>query len=324
MKKQYSPLWLTAIMCVALVGCDNDKTNFMVGTLERDRVELSVESNEPIIALHVRDGQQVSTGELILEQDPTRLNAVIEQQLALQDQAAARLAELQRGPRHEAISEARAQLELSQALSKNTAANLSRARNIFERDLSDQASLDAAETRWKTAVAAEQAASESLASLLNGTTVEELQQATAVLAAATAQVSQVQLSLDRLKIYAPVSGTLDKQLFQLGERPRPGTTVAVILDDSRVFARIYVPESIRAQVRPGDSLVVRLDGYNQSRTGIVSWVSTDASFTPYFALTEHDRSRLSFLAEVDLSGVESLPSGVPLEVDFPAGTTLHD
>ena len=324
MKEQHWRLWLTAILCVAFAGCDNDKTNFMVGTLERDRVELSVESNEPIIALHVRDGQQVSTGELILEQDPARLNAVIAQQLALRNQAAARLAELQRGPRREAIREARAQLELSQALSKNTAANLKRARNIFERDLSDQASLDAAETRWKTAVAAEQAASESLASLLNGTTVEELQQATAVLAAATAQVSQVQLSLDRLKIYAPVSGTLDKQLYQLGERPQPGTTVAVILDDGRAYARIYVPESIRAQVRPGDSLVVRIDGYDQSLDGIVNWVSSDASFTPYFALTEHDRSRLSFLAEVDLSGVESLPSGVPVEVDFPAATFPHD
>jgi HlyD family secretion protein len=53
-------------------------------------------------------------------------------------------------------------------------------------------------------------------------------------------------------------------------------------------------------------------------TGTVRWVSADASFTPYFALTEHDRSKLSYLAEVDLPEASSLPSGVPLEVDFPA------
>ena len=54
------------------------------------------------------------------------------------------------------------------------------------------------------------------------------------------------------------------------------------------------------------------------------WVSADASFTPYFALTEHDRSRLSYLAEVDVPDAAELPSGVPLEVDFPAGVSAND
>ncbi len=45
---------------------------------------------------------------------------------------------------------------------------------------------------------------------------------------------------------------------------------------------------------------VRIDGSGKVFTGTVRWVSADASFTPYFALTEHDRSRLSYLAEVDV------------------------
>jgi HlyD family secretion protein len=51
--------------------------------------------------------------------------------------------------------------------------------------------------------------------------------------------------------------------------------------------------------------------------GTVRWVSADASFTPYFALTEHDRSRLSYLAELDLPQAADLPSGVPLVVLSP-------
>ncbi|GAG92015.1 unnamed protein product, partial [marine sediment metagenome] len=47
-------------------------------------------------------------------------------------------------------------------------------------------------------------------------------------------------------------------------------------------------------------------------------------FTPYFALTEHDRSRLSYLAEVDVPDASSLPSGVPLEVDFPVHVSGND
>jgi HlyD family secretion protein len=310
--------WLVAALLMALItACDKADNTFMVGTLERDRVEISVESNEPIIAIHVQDGQTLRTGDLILEQDPARLERILAQQIALRDQSAARLAELQRGPRSETIREARAQLESTRASAKNAAANLKRAQEMFARDLSNQATLDLAITSSETAIAAEQAATESLNRLLNGTTVEELDQAVAALKAAEAAINRIQLDIDRLKVYAPVNGVLDKRLYQLGERPNIGATIAVILDSGRTYARIYVPEPLRASVQPGEQLEVRIDGNDQAFKGTVRWVSTDATFTPYFALTEHDRSRLSYLAEVDVPDASSLPSGVPLEVDFP-------
>ncbi len=317
--------WLVAALLIVLItACDKADDTFMVGTLERDRVEVTVESNEPIIAIHVQDGQMLNTGDLILEQDPARLERILAQQVALRDQSAARLAELERGPRAETIRESRAQLEAARASSKNAATNLKRSQEMFARDLSNQSTLDFASTRSETTIAAEQAASESLNRLLNGTTVEELDQAVAALKAAEAAINRIQLDIDRLKIYAPVNGMLDKRLYQLGERPQIGATISVILDSSRTYARIYVPEPLRASVQPGKQLQVRIDGSEHPMTGTVSWVSTDASFTPYFALTEHDRSRLSYLAEVDLPDAASLPSGVPLEVDFPESLVSND
>ena len=321
----HSLKWFLALLLMAtLVACNNTEVTYMVGTLERDRVEVSVESNEPIIAIHVTDGQMLKTGELILEQDPARPEALLAQQTALRDQAAGRLAELQRGPRPETIREAHAQLESTQASTINAAANLVRAKEVFERNLSDQSTLDFATTRWKTAAAAEKASSESLDRLLNGTTIEELQQAIAALAAAEAGIGQIQLNIERLKIYAPVDGMLDRRLYQIGERPKIGATIAVILDSARTFARIYVPEPLRASVQPGEQLDVRIAGHARSITGTVRWVSADAAFTPYFALTEHDRSRLSYLAEVDVPDASDLPSGIPLEVDFPASVLSKD
>jgi HlyD family secretion protein len=105
-------------------------------------------------------------------------------------------------------------------------------------------------------------------------------------------------------------------LDQRGERPAAGTTIAVLLDNSRTFARVYVPEQLRARITPGVRLEVRIDGVADRFDGRVRWVSADASFTPYFALTEHDRSRLSYLAEIDLDGADALPAGIPLQVDF--------
>ena len=316
MNRKYTlPLCFTAMLFLA--GCENESGHLMVGTLERDRIELRVEATEPIITINAEDGQHLSVGDTVLTQDPTRHRARLAQVQAQRDQAAARLAELRRGPREESIREAQARLQANEVISRNARSDYERAEEVFDRGLSDQSTLDTARTRWESAVAREQADREALGALLSGTTVEELQQAQANLAALEAVVSQAQLDLQRLVIVAPVDGTVDKVLYQLGERPGVGSSVAVMLDDSRTFARIYVPEHLRAEVMPGKSLPITIDGVTGSVNGVVRWVSSDASFTPYFALTEHDRSRLSYLAEVDIVDVSQLPTGLPVQAELP-------
>jgi HlyD family secretion protein len=309
----FAPLFLL----LALSACDRGETTYMVGTLERDRIDVVVESNEPIISIEVADGQTVEAGDLILEQDPARAEARLAQQVSLRQQAAARLAELQRGPREESIREARAKLEASRLREENALASYNRTRDVFEKGLSSQDALDRDETAYKTGVAQVNADSEVLSRLLNGTTIEELDQAVAAVEAGDALVRQVQLDLDRTRVFAPVSGVVDKVLYRVGERPAPGTTIAIVLDSSRTYARVYVPEHLRTRVTPGTGINIRVDGESSDFSGKVRWVSTDATFTPYFALTEHDRSRLSFLAEIDIPDAGNLPAGVPLQADFP-------
>jgi len=307
-----------ATLIFLLTGCDRDEVTYMVGTLERDRIEIKVESNEPIIAIHAGDGELLQAGAPILDQDPTRAEARLAQLNALRDQAKARLAELVRGPRQELIREARAKLEASRVQRVNASATLKRTQDVFDKGLSSQGQLDRDQTAYQTAVAQEKADTEALDLLLAGTTIEELDQASAALAATEAQVRQAEVDLERTRLVAPVEGFVDKVLYRLGERPPPGTTIAVLLNNARIFARIYIPENLRAQVVTGEKLEVQIDGIEKAFEGRVRWVSKDATFTPYFALTQHDRARLSYLAEVDVEGAEDLPSGIPLQVDFPA------
>ena len=92
-----------------------------------------------------------------------------------------------------------------------------------------------------------------------------------------------------------------------------------MLTDAPIYARIYVPASIRASVQAGMKASIHLDGFEQPLQGEVRYVSADASFTPYYALTQRDRSRLVYLAEVVITEnlANDLPSGLPVEVDFP-------
>lgn len=309
---------------VLLAACQQASQNGLVGTLERDRIELTFESSEPIAVIHVSDGEMVQAGTLLIEQDASRMQLQVSRLEADRQRAAARLAELERGPREEAIREARALLDSAQAEKANAEAELKRTRDVFDKGLSTQSELDRAKTRFATAQAQEKARREALDTLLHGTTTEELQQAAAVLGAARVAVEEARLSVERTRLEAPVDGLVDKVIGRLGERPVAGQPVAIMLDSSRIYARVYVPENLKSRITPGTRLQVAIDGQPGPFTGTVRWVSADASFTPYFALTEHDRSRLSYVAEIDLPAARDLPVGVPLVALPPGGDNGSD
>jgi HlyD family secretion protein len=300
-----------------LSACDAPPDNRMVGTLERDRIELTVESNEPIAEILVVDGEPAEAGQLLLQQDTARYAARLARAQADRKQAAARLAELQRGPRQEDIAQARSEVRAAEAIARNAKANLEREKELFGRGLSDAQARDLSQANSDDAQARLDASRQALERLLNGTTTQELDQAEAALEAMDAALQLAELDLERLSVRAPVTGIVDRVSFEVGERPSPGMTIMVMLNPLQSYARVYVPEPLKAQMTPGRTVQVKIDGVDTALEGTVRWVSADASFTPYFALTEHDRSRLAYLAEVALPGAAELPSGVPLEVQFP-------
>ncbi len=72
---------------------------------------------------------------------------------------------------------------------------------------------------------------------------------------------------------------------------------------------VYVPEPMRAKVHQGSQALVSIDGIATPFTGQVRMISSEAVFTHYYSLTERDRSRLSYLAEVELTDTET--QGLP-------------
>jgi HlyD family secretion protein len=92
--------------------------------------------------------------------------------------------------------------------------------------------------------------------------------------------------------------------------------VVIVLADGTPYARVYFPEPERARLRAGQSLRVHVDGYAKPFRGTLRFISAEASFTPYYSLTQRDRSRLAYVAEIDLPepAALELPAGVPVEV----------
>jgi len=289
-----------------------------VGMLEWERVELTAEVSEPIVALAVSEGDEVAAGDVIAQLDAARALARIEEARAARDEARARLSELEHGPRHERISEARARLTGAEQILQVRVRELRRLGDLAARDLASAEDVDRARAIRDAARADRDAARALLAELEAGTRRERVEQAAHALARAEAILQRLYIDRDRLMLRAPRPALVDSLLFEEGERPRAGEVVAVLLDGTRRYARVYVPEPIRVHVRPGDPAEIFVDGLGSGLAGRVRTVAREATFTPYFALTEHDRGRLSYVAEVDLVGGEAaLPAGVPVEVRFP-------
>jgi HlyD family secretion protein len=318
MKTTITTLAATLAAILALAGCSTDENpNRVVGELTSDRYELTAEVGEPIIAIEVAEGEVVTAGQVLLSQDDTRARARLAESNAALAQQQARLDELVRGPRSEQIAAGRANVEGATQELEFRQNDMKRIEEIYARglaspDLLDRASaaLDAAQAGLKLRLA-------QLEELLAGTTIEELAQAEQAVKQAEARRDAIQVDLDRHETRAPVDGITDIRVFEIGERPVPGQPVMIMLGGQQAYARVFVPEIIRVHVSAGTPAAIYVDGLDEPLEGRVRWVSSESAFTPYFALTERDRGRLSYVAKVDITTQrDRLPDGVPVEVEF--------
>lgn len=299
-----------------LAACEEQPLQ-AVGQLESDRVELVAEFSEIITSIEVREGDSIEAGTLVLMQDAARLDLRIEEAQANIRRIEAIVAERVSGPRKETIDAARANLNAAQIERDYRGKELDRLSGLRARNLTSVESVDAAENLVKAAGARVELMTAQLAELEAGTRPEQVEQATEQLNQARVQLASLQLDRRRLAITSTAAGIVDSLLFELGERPRVGDVVAVLLSGDQPYARLYIPEPMRVQIRQGSQLQVAIDGLPETLTGTVRRIGSEATFTPYFALNERDRTRLSYVAEVTLPSLpQRLPEGVPVQAVF--------
>ncbi|MYA35979.1 MAG: HlyD family efflux transporter periplasmic adaptor subunit [Gammaproteobacteria bacterium] len=301
---------------LALAGCEEPPLQ-AYGQLESDRVEVVAESNEPIVEIASLEGDALAAGALILRQDTARLDIRIRESQANIARIEAQLEEQVNGPRIETIEATRASLLEAEIERDFRERELNRLTGLRERNLTSEESVDQARNLLESASARIEIVSARLAELEAGTRPEQIEQTRGLLGQAGAQLDSLKLDRERLHVAAPVDGVVDTLPFEVGERPRPGDVVAVLLTGDQPYARVYIPEPLRAGLRVGSTMRIAVDGIEQPLTGTIRRIAAEASFTPYFALTERDRGRLSFLAEVRMPDLpERLPEGLPVQALF--------
>lgn len=310
-----------AMACI-VAGCAEESPQAL-GTLEYDRIALPAPAAERIVAIHVREGERVVAGQMLMKLEAAGAQASTDAAQAEAQRQREALAELEAGPRSELIAQARAQLVAAQAQARESDAYYARLRPLARQRLVAAADIDRARAAAGNANAQVLAARAALAELEHGTRRERIAQGESTARGAAAQVAVQQTILDKLTLVAPRAGRVDSLPYKVGDQAPVGAPLAILLVGNAPYARVYVPEPIRAGVKVGDSAGVFVDGREGALPGKVRMIRSEPSFTPYYALIGKDAARLSYLAEVELTGNQAiqLPAGLPARVEFGGGAT---
>jgi HlyD family secretion protein len=307
---------LLATLPTLLAGCNHGSAPPpLLGTLEWDRIAAVAEVSEPITQVLVKEGDHVDADQLLMTLDPRRTQAQLDAARADQQRLSAALDELRHGARIETIDASRAALARAQATAANARVVRDRASRGAHEGAQAQADLDNANAALRQADADANAARANLDELLHGTRPEDLAQGEAQLAQAQANLAQLSVTLERLSVRAPRAGRVDTLPFKLGDRPPQGAGVVSLLVGDAPYARVFVPETQRVGIKQGARFNIKVEGIEHAFTATALRIASEASFTPYYALTGDDASRLVYRAELGLDGAQArdLPAGVPCQ-----------
>ena len=289
-----------------------------VGTLERDRIEIVAEESEPILSLEVREGDHVEAGQVLMRQETEVAGARIAQaeragRRSPSSLDGARERRAQGDDRGGASARRRAHKPLPIA----TSGSSTRSEELVKQRLISQSQLDQARAARNASAASAREAKAALAELLNGTRVEQVDQARAALVGC--RIGEARAGDHGFAARGARHSRRCRRCAALQGRRAPAARAvrSWCCSLTRRPSRACMCRSReRARVVPRVQAQIIVDGVEHPLDRLRALGASDAAFTPYFALTQRDRSRLAFLAEVEVTDprVRELPAGVPVEV----------
>lgn len=305
---------LILLLGLSLFACEQPANDSWQGYIEGEYVLLASQNAGQLQKLYVHRGDKVEAGIPVftLEQESERAaRTEAEQRLKA---AQARLENLQAGRRQPEIEALHAEVGQAKAARELSASQLAQQQKLFKGGFISQSKLDEARTaqdRDRARVAEAEAQLRTALQPLGR--VAELKAAESDIAAAQAALAQAAWKLEQRSVAAPVSGLVQDTYFTEGEWVPAGRPVVSLLPPGNVKARFYVQETTLSGIAIGRQIKVNCDGCPAPIPGKVSFVSSQAEYTPPVLYSKESRSKLMFLVEARLEGTGLRP-GQPVDV----------
>jgi HlyD family secretion protein len=229
--------------------------------------------------------------------------------------AQARLSKLLAGSRPEEIREAEAAMNQAKSDLENKEAHYERLKPLFERGVIPKDTLDNAEAAFKMAKASLQRATETYLLVKEGPRKEDIEDARAQVEQARASLKLTETQLSYTTLYSPISGVVLVKSGEIGEVVNPGTSIVTLADIENVWLKAYIPETDLSKVKWGQEVMVMTDLHPKKEyRGKISFISSQAEFTPKQIQTEKERVTLVYRIKIDIANKDrELKPGMPAD-----------
>lgn len=281
----------------------------------------------------------------------SRSEEVAEAEAAVR-KAQAWLDELVNGTRPEDIAAQRATVDRAKAEVERLDSEYRRQKLLYDRDVISAREFETAETALEVARARLREDQQRLKVLLEGPRKEQIQQARAALQQARErynlikkgprkeQIDQARARLEQARqalavaetrlsyatVTAPLSGVVLSENVEPGMYVAPGTPVVTIGDLENVWLRAYINETDLGRVKVGQQVRLTTDTYRGKHyQGRVSFIASQAEFTPKNVQTEKERVKLVYRVKVDIKNPNmELKPGMPADAEILLGNTAEN
>ena len=292
------------------------------GTVEATDAQLGFQAAGRIDTILVDEGDRVKVGQLLARLDVSELTARRAQAVAQLAAAQAGLTELEHGSRTQEVQQGRDALAAAEQKLADARRDLDRTRQLFNGGAVSREALDKAQTAFDVAQSSRDQAAQALQLLEVGPRPERIEAQRATVAQAHATVAQIDAMLANAQIRAPFAGVVTVKDREIGETVAGGAPVLTVTNLDDRWVRIYIPETRVGAVHLGEAATITADTYKgKVYRGAVSFIASEAEFTPKNVQTTDERVKLVYAVKVRITSDSSydLKPGIPADVQLGVG-----
>jgi HlyD family secretion protein len=288
----------------------------LYGNVDIREVNLAFNGNQRIASIFVKEGDRVTTGQLLAKLETQRLEDAVKQAEALVAQQSQVLKRLEAGNRIEEIRQAEANAHKARVDADNAERTWKRIRELVKEQAVSQQRADDAQAAAKAAQATWKAAQQTLNLALAGSRKEDIEAAREALKAARANLALRRRELLDARLYAPADGVIRNRILEPGSMVTPQNPVLTMALTNPLWIRAYVSEPDLGKLHLGMKAMITTDSYpGKSYDGWVGFISPTAEFTPKTVETADLRTRLVYQVRVFVrQGQNELRLGMPATV----------
>ena len=286
-------LILLIIAAMGIISCNNNNLRADgYGNFEATEITVSSEANGKIEFLKLEEGDLLKTGTQVGLIDTLQLFLSKQQLIASQNTISARSANVlsQRSVLTEQLKSAKIEQ--------------SRIGSMFSENAATKRQVD--EIDGKVKVIEEQIKG---VGTQNAPIVSDLK-------SIDVQIEKINDQIQKSKITNPINGTVLTKYAEAGEIAAFGKPLYKIADLTEMTLRVYVSETQLTDIKIGQEVIIKIDGKNEMKSykGIISWIASQAEFTPKIIQTREERVNLVYAVKVKIMNDGSLKIGMPAEM----------